>query len=638
MPANPPRINPKEWMTSHRAALDDRHRVLRARERYWSWARLVTFLAAAVIWYPLRGDLMEAVLAPVGCLVLFGLSVWRHGIARRRRFLTVRSLEIASESLKRCGGRVVLIRPFGRPLDSTRDDVTVPTVTDAGPTFALTAQERDDLDFYASPVGVFGLLNRTSSVLGARRLRDWLESPCLSAERIAARRASVEWFVDHPIERTRLMGAAAALRSYDQQGDGFLSAVHDARPLPSPGLVLALVAWSLPSLVIFLAALWYVFLGNYRAIVVLLVLFAVNWAMSTGIRRALRSAIEPWRNLRPMLLGFAETAEEATEDLPEDGDLARVRAAFAATVESGSLRSLYGRIAWTEAGGMMHDLSNYVFFYDVHVARAILHCVLNHREEITRAAGALVELEALTSLACFAWEQPHVCRPEFVQDRTLSIRGGAHPLIDPGDVITNDVTLTPSDALWIITGSNMAGKSTYLRMIGVNVLLAQIGSFVVAREMRMVPVKLVTDLRARDDLAKNESYFLAEVRQLHRMLEPAVDAAPVFGLIDEPLRGTNSQDRIAAGLAVLGHLIRSQNFFLVATHEHQFTALADGAAASNHHFREDLTESGPVFDYRLRSGPARDRNALRILEREGYPPSILARAYAWLDRPQSGDT
>ena len=119
----------------------------------------------------------------------------------------------------------------------------------------------------------------------------------------------------------------------------------------------------------------------------------------------------------------------------------------------------------------------------------------------------------------------------------------------------------------IITGSNMAGKSTYLRTAAVNLLLAQMGSAVCASKMRFSPMRLITDLRIRDDLAKSESYFLAEVRQIRRMLTPIPNAAPVFGLIDEPFRGTNSGERIAASLAVTQHALDSTDFFLIATHE-----------------------------------------------------------------------
>ena len=116
-----------------------------------------------------------------------------------------------------------------------------------------------------------------------------------------------------------------------------------------------------------------------------------------------------------------------------------------------------------------------------------------------------------------------------------------------------------------VTGPNAAGKSTFLRMVGVNVLLAQVGAAVAAREMTWSPVRLITDVRIRDDLAHNESYFLSEVRRLRRLVLDTDTNVPMLGLIDEPFRGTNSQERTAAGIALLEHLMASNHLFLIAT-------------------------------------------------------------------------
>jgi DNA mismatch repair ATPase MutS len=192
--------------------------------------------------------------------------------------------------------------------------------------------------------------------------------------------------------------------------------------------------------------------------------------------------------------------------------------------------------------------------------------------------------------------------------------------------------LDSASRIWIVTGSNMAGKSTFLRMVGVNSLLAQIGATPTARGMRLTPLRLISDLRARDNLAQSESYFLSEVRHLRRMIAPPAGDEPVLGLIDEPFRGTNSQDQTAASVAVVRHLLACGHLFLLATHDRHLTTLADGRAAANFHFRENLGSDGLVFDYKLHVGPATTRNALRILEHEGYPESLLHDAHAWLEQ------
>jgi DNA mismatch repair ATPase MutS len=176
-----------------------------------------------------------------------------------------------------------------------------------------------------------------------------------------------------------------------------------------------------------------------------------------------------------------------------------------------------------------------------------------------------------------------------------------------------------------------------LRMCGVNCLLAQIGTVVMAEAMTLCPVRLISDLQVRDNLADDESYFLAEVRHLRRMVVPESDGGHLLGLMDEPFRGTNSAEQVAAALAVVEHLLRTPNFFLLATHEQRLTGLADKLdGAENRHFQENLSAEGLVYDYRLRLGPAVTRNALRVLQREGYPRALLDRAQEWLGAAERG--
>ena len=289
---------------------------------------------------------------------------------------------------------------------------------------------------------------------------------------------------------------------------------------------------------------------------------------------------------------------------------------------------------------MFHALCNALFFYDLHVADAVLKCVVPHRDTLLAGLSTLAEVEALTSLACFAWETRsggEMCYPVPGTEPRLELEAGWHPLIGPNHAVPNDVRLSEATRMWLVTGSNMAGKSTLLRMTGVNVLLAQMGTTACARALSFKPQRLITDLRVRDDLAKEESYFLAEVRQLRRLLTAPAGEGNVLGLVDEPFRGTNSEEQAAASLALVQHLLRGWDFCLLATHERRLTSLANGAPAVNYNFREDLDSEGLIFDYRVRPGPAPTRNALRVLEVEAYPQALLEQAHAWLGKIMGSD-
>jgi DNA mismatch repair ATPase MutS len=253
--------------------------------------------------------------------------------------------------------------------------------------------------------------------------------------------------------------------------------------------------------------------------------------------------------------------------------------------------------------------------------------VVAQRDTLLQGLSALAELEALNSLACFSAEQTLACFPQLDTDTGLSIQNGQHPLVPDQENVPNSIQLTSDKRTWVVTGPNAAGKSTFLRMVGVNCLLAQIGAAVTAQVMHWSPVRLMTDVRVRDDLAKHESYFLSEVRRLRRIIRDSQVSPPILAFIDEPFRGTNSQERTAAGVALLEHILASGHLVLVATHEERLAQCAAGHPdAENYHFQEQLIDAGIKFDYCLRPGPAHTKTAIRILEQEGYPESFLERA------------
>jgi len=599
---------------------------LRRIESAWSMGRLTAFLAAVSIWYPFRSSWVVAAAAPLVCLILFGVAVSRHRRARAARESLDRRLTVAAESESRLGGAIRVIRTSARPDDESGPILAIPSSFARSPSFALTEQEQIDVDLYASPCGLFGLLNRCSSTLGARRLRDWLEHPLVDGDAIERRRACVAWMCEQHDLRYRLAAGFAALRGECDRVDRFLAVVAGAVPLSSPVLVKALRCWSVPSALLVLAAVVAMAMGHARAWQIVLLLGAMNWIVFFRLRKSIARMLSPLRGLAPAVGALMQARAEAADAIDGGALPPGIYHALERAGRRDALPAIGRLVDWADTGGMIHTLLNTFVFYDVHVADSLSRRMVAHREAIFSGAGAIADLEAIGSLAAFGWEQPLMCDPVIVDEPHLTIDGGVHPLIPPRQAVANGISLAGDERTWIVSGSNMAGKSTFLRMAAVNVLLAQVGGAVCARAMTYKPMRLVTDLRIRDDLSKRESYFLAEVRQIRRMLDGDANGVPLLGLIDELFRGTNSSERVASSIALIGHLASSGNLFIVATHEQ---ALIDGAGAIgavNRHFRESIDATGPVFDYRLRVGPATVRNAIQILAREGFPSEIIARA------------
>jgi hypothetical protein len=244
------------------------------------------------------------------------------------------------------------------------------------------------------------------------------------------------------------------------------------------------------------------------------------------------------------------------------------------------------------------------------------------------------ELEALNSLANFAYLNPRYVFPEVMNGASYqrAPRQGAsptlfearklgHPLIHPDTKVGNDFRLDDQIRIGILTGSNMSGKSTFLRTVGTNLCLAYAGAPVSAELLKVSLFRVFTCIKVSDSVHDGLSYFYAEVKRLKALLSATeTDDLQMFFLIDEIFRGTNSRERHIGSRAYIRDLASRRTVGLVATHDLELVKLADEIpGVVNFHFREDVSDGRMVFDYRLRSGPCPTTNALQIMRREGLP-------------------
>ncbi len=621
------------WLHTFLSQVQTDRAQLLQREYLWGWARRFTFFSAISAWYPFRQHSLVGIGISAALFVVFRYCVLVHRHARADRELSDQLVIQTQESQRRCRGEIELIRDWQRPADDATGYELSP-VLDDGHTWHLTEQELGDVDAFAQPVGFFGLLNRASTCLGARRLRDMLEHPCLDLDRIQGRQQAISWLEKNSAMRLRVMAACAILRGHNRSLTILVRAIAEAKPLPRQATVTGLRLWSIVSLAVAILSMIQVSLGHMAWFYGMIALALVNGVLYLPMRAMLCKRLDDFKEVALAANGLLRVVGQGCTDLPDQTILQDIKHALSDVQGKAVLPAFCNRIRWSESGGIFHEICNFVFFYDLHVASSILNCVVPNQQRLLTAIAAMADLESLASLSSFAFESRatgDTCYPTITDEPSLSIVEGRHPLIPSSEGVANSIELDCDNRVWVITGSNMAGKSTLLRMCGMHTVLAQLGTVALAERMSLSPVCLMSDMRVSDNLADHESYFLAEVRQIRRMVKPEVDDYMLLGLIDEPYRGTNSSEQIAASLAVVEHFIESGHFFLVATHEQQLTDLAsNNAESSNFHFQENLGANGMVFDYRLHAGPATTRNALLVLEREGYPQTLLDRARAWI--------
>ena len=605
-------------LTRQVTRLDRRLAALGQAANRLAWVRLGAFIAwiglTGVVWA--QWGALTMLLPGVLGLVGFILAVRAHArvkrsIARHRAWQTLKQTHLARLHL---------------------DWENLPPALF---TAARTDQPLErDLDL-AGARGLHHLLDTAATREGSARLRNWLATETPDPAEIHARQALVRELVPLTLFRDRLAlhapQSARRRRWSSQRLDEWLTAESGpalwSRALGLTGLslltgVLLLLnaladappLWRGTFVVYILAYLWHVFsLGD-------------PFAMALALRdpldelRAVFDYLERYGYPRQPALRILCAPFRAAEDRPSQ-HLARVSRLLAA----GSVRRnpplwmlLSALVPWDLF--VMHELNR---------SRAKLADLL------PRWLDVWFELEALGALANFAYLNPAYAWPDLRADADtdtstdpqplLEGETMGHPLIPASERVCNSFTLSTPGDLALITGSNMSGKSTFLRTVGINLCLAYAGGPVCAGALRTAPLRLVTCIRVTDSVTDGISYFYAEVKCLKRLLDAldAEHAFPACFLIDEIFRGTNNRERLIGSQAYIHALVARRGIGVLSTHDLELVSLADSAPQiTNYHFAEHIAEGRMSFDYTLRSGPCPTTNALQIMQMEGLPIDV----------------
>ena len=276
-----------------------------------------------------------------------------------------------------------------------------------------------------------------------------------------------------------------------------------------------------------------------------------------------------------------------------------------------------------KGGGDFDVVFEYIrilFLIDFISYSKIIDTVAKHAENYREVWQIIGKLDAAIAVAFYRHSLTSYCTPTFTDSEELSFTNMAHPLID--EPVTNSSRLGKCT---LITGSNASGKSTYSKAVAINAILAQTIHTALADEWTMKPSFVATSMAVQDNVLDGDSYFIAEIKSLKRIIKLLEEGKPCISVIDELLKGTNTVERIAASAAMMEYLSKRKGINITASHDIELTEMMKHTY-DNYHFTETFKDGDIHFDYKIHPGPSNSRNAIKLLEVLAYPEQITERA------------
>ncbi|MGB7346673.1 MAG: MutS family DNA mismatch repair protein [Pirellulaceae bacterium] len=621
------------------AAIDVQHEQLKAKDTKFGTLRVLLFFVALVF-------------AMIGSFSELGWGVgWIAVVAFAAFFAVVvinEPVRDQMESLNRSRG---VVRRMIARLQRDWDTLATKRLTECLESIELPEHQQavaDDLDLLGR-ASLFHLVSMAATMPGIRCLAMWLADE--SDVRTAQERAqAIQVLAPRRDDRMRFYSLAREVGESTGDPDRFVAWASGKSWLDSRAW---LSTWANVSLVLTGMLLLGVIAGAFGILpatvlracgIGLIALPALNMILTSAmlgpaheifsIAMSNRQAVDNYTEI----FAAAEWLPETQADSQTEGCLSRIRRVIltgdhAATTGMNRLQ----RVA--AAGGLRQSAGTFLLYlplqafglWDVRVLRRLEAWQSEFGPHVGDWFGALGELESLLSLAAIRDEYPQWVTPVWIEapePQTVKAKTIGHPLLKDDARVTNDVSVGPPGTILLVTGSNMSGKSTMLRSIGLNVALAGTGAPVCASHFELPSVELATSIRVRDNLSEGVSFYMAELQRLKSVVDQARQLAEVpdrvvLFLLDEILQGTNSRERQIAVVQVLRHLRQSGAIGAISTHDLE---LADEpemmSIATPVHFRETIRPDAQgdeqmTFDYQMREGVSPTTNALRLLEMVG---------------------
>ncbi|NDJ63002.1 MAG: hypothetical protein GYB67_17920 [Chloroflexi bacterium] len=593
----------------HIARLDRRISRLRYRSHLLSYARLLVFVAGVFVTFvAFAVNLNAGWLTLVGSIAVFSGVVYYHRHLERwiTRFTIWHDLKVAH---------------FARmTLDWAHLPMALSMPAETDHPFEIDLDLTDEFSLHH-------LLDTAVAYEGSTRLRDWLLHPLEDHSAIMERQALVRELTPLVTFRDKLsLSARLAARRANRRWRAESVRAWLDKPSNLTGLrpiLIVLAGLSAVNITLFILNAAGILPAYWLA--TFLIYLAVSGTRARDFGTLFADATALQETLRQIQTVFSHL------ETYHYGQNTRLRALCApflgADRPSNQLRRVARIVsaASLQANPFLWGFLNAAIPWDLSFTYLLGRYRQTLSQQLPNWLERWFELEALCALANFADLHPHYTFPQIEPPDAPFVwhsEGLGHPLIPAEQKVCNDFDIAQVGAVALITGSNMAGKSSFLRTVGVNLILAYTGAPVNATRLQVSLLRVYTSIKVSDSLADGFSYFYAEVRRLKALLA-ALEAAhpiPLFFLIDEIFRGTNNRERLTGSQAYIRALVGKHGVGIISTHDLELVKLADDQPMiRNYHFEDHVVDGRMTFDYRLRTGPSTTTNALQIMQLEGLP-------------------
>lgn len=476
-----------------------------------------------------------------------------------------------------------------------------------------------DLDIFGRR-SLFQSINRTCTFFGKVRLAEWLQNHLHEKTSIEKRQEMIREISEHTLFREQFR--VAGLVHHGQSSDGEKIQAWSQSPAQylHAGWVKAFI-WGVP---VINSLLLITSLAGWTSFSWLGLSFGIFLVLSFGIIKRATYIQETYGKQLKSLNGYARLIALAKAEEWKSAGMQELMERFNLNGQSPvqalqQLSKELDRLDLRNNQFLYVLLEGSIFFQLQEIVR-IERWKVRYGQHISEWLETVGELDALCSLGTFAYNHPQYTYPELTEKPFcfLATQMG-HPLMPASQCVKNDATIPSRPFFLIITGANMAGKSTYLRTIGVNYLLACIGAPVCCERLRLHPNQLITSLRTSDSLSDNESYFFAELKRLKRIIDLLNQGKQLFIILDEILKGTNSMDKQKGSFDLIRQFMQLKANGIIATHDLLLGNLIKQFPEEirNYCFEADIKENELTFSYKLREGVAQNMNACFLMKKMG---------------------